>query len=56
MPPDTLDKLRRMFAFLDAMGNPDELRSFTSWKPHTMTGDRKGAVSLTVTRNRRLTF
>jgi len=24
--------------------------------PHTLTGDRKGTWSLTVTRNRRLTF
>lgn len=45
-----------MFAFLDAMNNADELRSLPAWKPHTMTGGRKGDVSLSVTRNRRLTF
>lgn len=56
VPPDTVDKLRKMFAFLDAMSNPDELRSLTSWTPHTLIGDRKGTVSLSVTRNRRLTF
>ena len=54
--PKPWDKLRKMFAFLDAMSNADELRSFTSWKPHALTGDRKGTVSLSVTRNRRLTF
>jgi proteic killer suppression protein len=56
VPPDTVDKLRKMLAFLDDMENADELRSLTSWKPHTLTGDRKGTWSLSVTRNRRLTF
>ena len=36
--------------------NPEEVRTLTAWKAHTMTGDRKGTVSLSVTRNRRLTF
>jgi toxin HigB-1 len=56
VPPDTVDKLRKMFAFLDDMEDPDELRALPSWKVHTLTGDRKGAWSLSVTRNRRLTF
>jgi proteic killer suppression protein len=56
VPPDTVDKLRKMLAFLDDMENADELRALTSWKPHTLTGDRKGTWSLSVTRNRRLTF
>jgi proteic killer suppression protein len=55
-PPDTLDKLRKMFAFLDEMDDPEELRALPSWKVHTLTGDRKGTWSLSVTRNRRLTF
>ena len=56
VPPDTVDKLRKMFAFLDAMQEADELRALTVWKVHTLTGDRKGTWSLSVTRNRRLTF
>jgi toxin HigB-1 len=56
VPPDTVDKLRKMFAFLDAMQESDELRALTVWKVHTLTGDRKGTWSLSVTRNRRLTF
>jgi len=56
VPPDTVDKLRKMFAYLDNMQDPEELRSFTGWKVHTLTGDRKGTWSLSVTRNRRLTF
>ena len=56
VPPDTVGKLRKMFAFLDAMNDADELRALTAWKPHKLSGNRKGTVSLSVTRNRRLTF
>ena len=56
VPPDTVDKLRKMLAFLDDMQEPEELRAVPSWKVHTLTGDRKGTWSLSVTRNRRLTF
>ena len=56
VPPDTVDKLRKMFAFLDAMQEADELPPLTVWKVHALTGDRKGTWSLSVTRNRRLTF
>ena len=56
VPPDSVDKLRKMLAFLDDMQNPEELRSLPAWKPHALVGDRKGAWSLSVTRNRRLTF
>ena len=56
VPSDTVDKLRKMLAFLDAMQDAEELRALTSWKAHTLTGDRKGTWSLSVTRNRRLTF
>jgi proteic killer suppression protein len=48
--PDTVDKLRKMFVFLDAMQDAEELRSLAAWKVHTLTGDRKGAWSLSVTR------
>jgi len=53
---DTVDKLRKMLAFLDVMEAPEELRSLPLWKAHVLSGDRKGAWSLHVTRNRRLTF
>ena len=56
VPPDTGDKLRKMLAYLDDMENPEELRALTAWKAHTLAGDRKGIWSLSVTRNRRLTF
>jgi proteic killer suppression protein len=56
VPPETVDKLRKMFAFLDEMDDPEELRALPSWKVHTLTGNRKGTWSLSVTANRRLTF
>ena len=54
--PDAADKLRKMLAYLDGMEDSEELRALTAWKAHTLTGDRKGTWSLSVTRNRRLTF
>ena len=56
LPPDTVDKLRKMLAYLDEMEDPEELRSLPTWKAHTLTGGRRGVWSLHVTRNRRLTF
>ena len=56
LPPDTVDKLRKMLAFLDNIENSGELQDVTAWKGHTLTGNRKGSWSLSVTRNRRLTF
>jgi proteic killer suppression protein len=54
--PDSVDKLRKMLAFLDDMAHPEELRALHAWKTHMLTGDREGTWSLYVTRNRRLTF
>ncbi|MGB8885707.1 MAG: type II toxin-antitoxin system RelE/ParE family toxin [Candidatus Korobacteraceae bacterium] len=56
VPPDTVDKLQKMLAFLDEMESPEELRALPAWKIHALVGDRKGTWSLNVTRNRRLTF
>jgi proteic killer suppression protein len=51
-----VDKLRKMLAFLDDMDDPEELRALPTWKAHVLTGDRKGAWSLSVTANLRMTF
>ena len=56
VPPDAVDKFRKMLAFLDDMDDPEELRALPSWKTHILTGDRKSTWSLSVTANRRLTF
>ena len=56
IPASTADKLRKMLAFLDAMGDAEELEQLPGWKAHRLTGDRKGAWSLSVTGNLPLTF
>ncbi len=56
LPPDTLDKLRKMLAFLENMQDSSELLALPSWRAHILTGDLKGTWSLHVTRNWRLTF
>ncbi len=56
VPPDAIDKLRKMLAYLDEIERPGELRALAAWNAHILTGDRKGIWSLSVTRNRRLTF
>ena len=56
LPAASVDKLRKMLAFMEAMQDAEELRSIPLWKAHVMTGDRKGTWSLYVTRNWRLTF
>jgi proteic killer suppression protein len=56
VPPESVDKLRKMLAFLDDMDDPEELRALPTWKAHVLTGDRKGAWSLSVTANLRMTF
>lgn len=56
LPPSTVDKLRKMIAFLESMGEASELRNIPVWKAHLLTGSRKGTWSLHVTRNWRITF
>ncbi len=56
VPAAAVDKLRKMLAFLQDMDNVAELRTIPVWKAHQLTGGRKGAWSLHVTRNWRLTF
>jgi len=43
-------------AFLEAMNDAGELRDVPVWKAHPLKGIRKGAWSLHVTRNWRMTF
>lgn len=52
----TVDKLRKMLLFLDEMENAEELLALPAWRAHTLTGNRKGTWSLSVTANLRLTF
>jgi proteic killer suppression protein len=50
------DKLRAMLTALEEAENVSELATMPGWRLHPLKGDRKGAWSLRVTRNYRLTF
>lgn len=54
--PEFVPKLRKILTFLQGMEREDELRTVPSWKAHRLTGDRKNAWSLSVSRNWRITF
>lgn len=56
LPPDAVDKLRRMVTFLQDMENEQELSDVPRWRAHRLSGDRGGLWSMTVTANWRLTF
>jgi toxin HigB-1 len=56
LPTGSVDRLRRMFAYIDAIGTVEELRVPPNFGAHQLTGDRKGEWSLTVTKNWRMTF
>lgn len=56
LQPAVVPKLRRTVSFLQDMEREEELRTVPSWKAHPLTDDRKGAWSLFVTKNWRITF
>lgn len=56
LPSETVDKLRKMLAFLQDMETEQEVRALPGWRAHQLTGDRAGTWSLRVTGNWRLTF
>lgn len=56
LPAGSVDRLRNMLAYIDAIGSEEELRVPPNFGAHQLTGDRKGEWSLTVTRNWRMTF
>jgi proteic killer suppression protein len=56
LQPAAVGKIGRMVSFLQDMAHDDELHSVPSWKAHRLTGNRKGAWSLFVTRNWRMIF
>ena len=56
LSPSAIERIRNILTFLQEMGNVQELCNVPGWKAHSLTGDRKGTWSLTVTRNWRITF
>ena len=56
LPSNVIERLRRMIAYLVAIGSVEELYIPPNWGAHLLTGDRAGTWSLTVTKNWRMTF
>ena len=56
LAPAVVERVRNILTFLQEMEDTHELRDIPTWKAHQLTGNRKGTWSLTVTRNRRITF
>ena len=56
LPAAVMPKIRIIVSFLQDMEQEEELLLVATWKAHRMTGDRKGAWSLFVTRNWRITI
>ena len=56
LPTAFVEKIRSILSFLQDMEDERELRSIAGWRAHQLTGDRKGAWSLAVSRNWRITF
>ena len=56
LPAGSVDRLRNMLAYINAIETAEELRVPPNFGAHQLTGDRKGEWSLTVTKNWRMTF
>ena len=56
LPAGSVDRLRNMLAYIDAIETAEELRVPPNFGAHQLTGDRKGEWSLTLTKNWRMTF
>ena len=56
LPSGSVDRLRNMLAYIDAIDTVEELKMPPNFGAHRLTGDRKGEWALTVTRNWRMTF
>ena len=56
LPSGSIDRLRKLLAYIDAIEVADELRVPPNYGAHQLTGDRTGEWPLTVTKNWRMTF
>jgi proteic killer suppression protein len=50
------NRIRKMLAYIDAVGSFDELAAPPNYGLHPLVGDRAGRWAMTVTKNWRLTF
>ena len=56
LPIGSIDRLRNMLSYIDAIASEEELFVPLNFGAHKLKGDRKGEWALTVTPNWRLTF
>ncbi len=56
LPGESVDRLRNMLSYIDAIASEEELFVPPDFGAHTRKGNRKGEWALTVTPNWRLTF
>jgi proteic killer suppression protein len=56
LPPDQIQKLRRILAALDAATDVEEMKAYPGWKLHALKGDLDGFLSVSVSGNWRLIF
>ena len=56
LPSGSVDRLRNMLAYIDAIASEEELIVPPNFGAHRLAGDRKGEWALTITRNWRMTF
>ncbi len=56
VPPEMLDKLRKLLLAMETAETLEQLDRFPGWRLHALKGDSKGFWSLTVTGNWRLIF
>jgi toxin HigB-1 len=56
LPPDQVKRLKAALSLLAAAPSVKVLATNPGWRVHALKGDRKGAWSMTITGNWRLTF
>ena len=56
LPPEQVDKIRRILEALDTAKTLEPLRAIPGYRLHSLTGDLKGYWSITVTGNYRIIF
>lgn len=56
LPSGSVDRLRNMLAYIDAIATAGELKQPPNFGAHQLTGNRKGEWALTVMKNWRMTF
>ena len=56
LPPEQIDKIRRILSTLNTAKTLDQLRMIPGYKLHSLSGDLKGYWSVWVTGNYRIYF